>query len=91
MNTKIDIGADARNDSIKLKINHVTPGNKLKPCTIVGKIVHFLNLKLLNDMIYVNIVLGLTFALFSDSMFSTLLPIYLMDKGFSKVYMKWPI
>lgn len=85
MNTKIDV-ADTQNDPIKIKINH-TPQieEKSKPCTIIEKIVHFLDLKLLNDAIYVNIVFGLTFALFSDSMFSTLLPVYMMDKGFSKV------
>lgn len=86
MNTKIDI-ADSRNDSIKIKMNNtVSQEKKSKSCTIVGKIVHFLDLNLLTDMIYVNIVAGLTFAIFSDNMFSTLLPIYLInDKGFPKV------
>lgn len=81
MTAKIDI---ARNDSIKIKIHNASE-KKSKPCTIIGKIIHFLDLKLLSDAIYVNIVFGLTFALFSDSMFSTLLPIYMMDKGFTKV------
>lgn len=83
MNAKIDI-ADTKNDSIKFKIHNANEKNS-KPYTIIGKIVHFLDLKLLNDAIYVNIVFGLTFALFSDSMFSTLLPIYMIDRGFTKV------
>lgn len=83
MTAKIDI-AETRNDSAKIKILNASE-KQLKPCTIINKIVHFLDLKLLNDPIYVNIVFGLAFALFSDSMFSTLLPTYMMDKGFTKV------
>lgn len=83
MTAKIDI-ADTKNESNKIKIYNACE-QKSKPSTIIGKIVHFLDLKLLTDAIYVNIVFGLTFALFSDSMFSTLLPIYMMDKGFTKV------
>lgn len=80
---KIDI-ADTRNDPTKINI-HNSREKQPKSCTILGKIVHFLDLKLLNDPIYVNIVFGLAFALFSDSMFSTMLPTYMMDKGFTKV------
>lgn len=49
------------------------------------KVVDFLDLGLLNDFIYVNIVLGISFALYSDTSFFTLQPMYLFELGFSKV------
>lgn len=49
------------------------------------KVVDFLDLGLLNDFIYVNIVLGVSFALYSDTSFFTLQPMYLFELGFSKV------
>lgn len=48
-------------------------------------IVDFLDLTLLNDSIYLNIVLGLSFALYSDMAFFTLQPMYLFEIGYSKV------
>ncbi|XP_055300044.1 monocarboxylate transporter 14-like [Sitodiplosis mosellana] len=48
------------------------------------KIVEFLDLTLFKDLIYVNIVLGNTFALYSDSAFFTLLPMYMFKLGFDK-------
>lgn len=49
------------------------------------KIVDFLDLTLFKDPIYLNIILGNTFALYSDSAFFTLLPMYLFTLGFEKV------
>lgn len=48
-------------------------------------VVDFLDLTLLKDMIYVNIVLGISFALYSDVAFFTLQPLYLFYLGYSKV------
>lgn len=47
--------------------------------------VDFLDLTLLKDMIYVNMVLGVSFALYSDVAFFTLQPLYLFDLEYSKV------
>lgn len=51
-------------------------------------VVDFLDLTLLNDPIYVNIVLGISFALYSDMAFFTLQPLYLFELGYTKVYLK---
>lgn len=48
-------------------------------------IVNFLDLTLLKDAIYVNIALGMSFALYSDVMFFTIQPLYLFQLGFTKV------
>lgn len=47
-------------------------------------IVDFLDLQLLKKPIYVNIVLGISFALYSDIAFFTLQPLYLFELGFTK-------
>lgn len=49
------------------------------------KVVDFLDLTLFKDLIYVNIALGMSFALYSDTAFFTLQPMYLFELGFSKV------
>lgn len=51
-------------------------------------VVDFLDLTLLNDFVYVNIVLGISFALYSDVAFFTLQPMYLFHLGYSKVCMR---
>lgn len=48
------------------------------------KVVDFLDLTLFNDLIYVNIVFGMSFALYSDTAFFTLQPLYLFELGFTK-------
>lgn len=48
-------------------------------------IVDFLDLTLLKQPVYVNIVLGITFALYSDLAFFTMQPTYLFELGYSKV------
>lgn len=48
------------------------------------KVVNFLDLTLLKDLVYLNIVLGISFALYSDNSFFTLQPMYLFELGFSK-------
>lgn len=48
-------------------------------------IVDFLDLSLLKDPIYVNIVLGITFALYSDMAFFTIQPMYMFELNFEKV------
>lgn len=50
-----------------------------------GTIADFLDLPLLKQPIYVNIVLGITFALYSDIAFFTIHPSYLFELGYSKV------
>lgn len=47
--------------------------------------VDFLDLTLLKDLVYVNIVLGTSFALYSDNSFFALEPMYLFELGFTKV------
>lgn len=47
--------------------------------------VDFLDLTLLKDLVYVNIVLGISFALYSDTSFFTIQPMYLFELGFTKV------
>ncbi|XP_017871441.1 PREDICTED: monocarboxylate transporter 9 isoform X1 [Drosophila arizonae] len=49
-----------------------------------GTIADFLDLPLLKQPIYVNIVLGITFALYSDIAFFTIHPSYLFELGYSK-------
>lgn len=49
------------------------------------KIVDLFDLSLLKDRIYMNLVIGMSFSLFSDGTFLTILPIYLDRLGFSKV------
>ncbi|XP_035892105.1 LOW QUALITY PROTEIN: monocarboxylate transporter 1 [Anopheles stephensi] len=55
-----------------------------KPATKWQILVDFLDLTLLKDPIYVNIVLGISFALYSDLAFFTLQPMYLFMLSFSK-------
>ncbi|XP_053696195.1 monocarboxylate transporter 7 [Sabethes cyaneus] len=55
-----------------------------KPSTKWQVLVDFLDLTLLKDPIYVNIVLGISFALYSDLAFFTLQPMYLFMIGFTK-------
>lgn len=50
-----------------------------------GTIADFLDLTLFKQPIYVNIVLGITFALYSDIAFFTIQPSYLFELGYSKV------
>ncbi|XP_017110955.1 uncharacterized protein LOC108134941 [Drosophila elegans] len=50
----------------------------------VRTVVDFLDLTLLKKPIYVNIVLGITFALYSDITFFTMQPVYLFELGYSK-------
>ncbi|XP_016949632.1 monocarboxylate transporter 7 [Drosophila biarmipes] len=50
----------------------------------VRTIVDFLDLTLLKKPIYVNIVLGITFALYSDITFFTMQPVYLFELGYSR-------
>lgn len=52
---------------------------------LLATIVDFLDLTLLKQPIYVNIVLGITFALYSDIAFFTMQPTYLFELGYSKV------
>ncbi|XP_030566197.1 uncharacterized protein LOC115766416 [Drosophila novamexicana] len=52
--------------------------------TCCGTIVDFLDLTLLKKPIYVNIVLGITFALYSDISFFTMQPSYLFELGYTK-------
>uniref|UniRef100_A0A182IPW6 Major facilitator superfamily (MFS) profile domain-containing protein n=1 Tax=Anopheles atroparvus TaxID=41427 RepID=A0A182IPW6_ANOAO len=54
------------------------------PATKWQILVDFLDLTLLKDPIYVNIVLGISFALYSDLAFFTLQPMYLFMMAFSK-------
>ncbi|XP_017036463.1 monocarboxylate transporter 7 [Drosophila kikkawai] len=51
----------------------------------VRRVVDFLDLTLLKKPVYVNIVLGITFALYSDITFFTMQPVYLFELGYSKV------
>jgi MFS transporter, MCT family, solute carrier family 16 (monocarboxylic acid transporters), member 9 len=56
-----------------------------KPPTKWQVLVDFLDLKLLQDPVYLNIVLGISFANYSDTAFFTIQPMYLFMLGFSKV------
>lgn len=47
--------------------------------------VDFLDLNLVKDPVYMNLVLGISFVLYSDTAFFTLQPMYLFELGFSKV------
>lgn len=53
--------------------------------SLCATIVDFLDLTLLKQPVYINIVLGITFALYSDITFFTMQPIYLFELGYSKV------
>lgn len=49
------------------------------------KIVDFLDLTMLKDRIYLNIIIGLALAFYADNAFFTLLPLYLFELEFSPV------
>lgn len=49
------------------------------------KIVNLLDLTLFQDPVYVNIVIGISFVIYSDNAFFTILPMYLFELGFDKV------
>ncbi|BFG01448.1 uncharacterized protein DMAD_01198 [Drosophila madeirensis] len=51
----------------------------------IRSVVDFLDLTLLKKPIYVNIVLGITFALYSDITFFTMQPVYLFELGYSRL------
>lgn len=59
-----------------------------KPSNFLRTVADYLGLTLLKDLIYLNTAIGFSFGLFSDNMFFTLLPIYLMELGFSNVMIK---
>lgn len=48
------------------------------------QVVDFLDLTLFSDLIYLNMVLGMSFAMYSDTAFFTLQPLYMFELGFSK-------
>lgn len=48
------------------------------------KVVDFLDLTHVKDIIYMNLAMGVSFALYSDTAFFTLQPMYLFGLGFSK-------
>lgn len=52
-------------------------------------IIDFLDLTLLKDPIYVNIAIGVTCGLFSDNMFTSILPMYLKSLGFQMNDAAW--
>ncbi|XP_037813118.1 monocarboxylate transporter 7 [Lucilia sericata] len=60
------------------------PCDKEEKRSICQIIVDFLDLTLLKKPIYVNIVLGISFALYSDIAFFTLQPLYMFELGFNK-------
>lgn len=62
-----------------------TLADPMEKLSIWQKIVNFLDLSLLKKPIYVNLVLGMSFALYSDLAFFTLQPMYLFELGFSMV------
>lgn len=45
----------------------------------------FLDLTIAKDLVYLNIALGITFSILSDTTFNTLFPMYLFELKFSKV------
>lgn len=49
------------------------------------EVAQLLDLELLKERVYVNIVLGITFAMFADHMSTTLMPIYLVERGITMV------
>lgn len=49
------------------------------------EVAELLDLELLKERVYVNIVLGITFAMFADHMSTTLMPIYLVERGITMV------
>ncbi|KAH8300627.1 hypothetical protein KR044_012275 [Drosophila immigrans] len=57
----------------------------VKKKSLCAAIVDFLDLTLLKQPVYVNIVLGITFALYSDITFFTMQPTYLFELGYTKV------
>lgn len=56
---------------------------------IWGSIVDFLDLTLLKDLIYVNIAIGVSCGLFSDNIFTSILPLYLNTLGFPMNDVAW--
>ncbi|XP_062140244.1 monocarboxylate transporter 7 [Drosophila sulfurigaster albostrigata] len=61
------------------------PAEVITKKSLCGTIVDFLDLTLLKQPVYVNIVLGITFALYSDITFFTMQPTYLFELGYTKV------
>lgn len=91
---KIEFSMDLKCDTCDL--NH-TSGWYLKNTTVSiqiipnlmlifrQKVIDFFDLTLLKDVVYMNIVIGLTSVLFSDEMLFSLLPIYFKTLGISMV------
>ena len=57
----------------------------VKQLTVAQRIVKFFDLTLLRDKIYVNIMLGLSWAIFAELNFAVLTPFILMDMNFSSM------
>nr|XP_003702375.1 PREDICTED: uncharacterized protein LOC100881817 isoform X1 [Megachile rotundata] len=67
----------------KLIQNECTEEEKKK--TFLEALIIFFDLDLLRDLVYVNILLGVTFANFTELNFSLMTPFILSDYGYSKV------
>lgn len=83
----LDHEVDEPSRESKVEVILIDNGNQKlrKRLNFWNKTIDFLDLTLLKDPIYVNIVIGTTFVTFSDFIFFTLLPAYLVECGFSMV------
>lgn len=68
-----------------MDILYIFKENYLNQSIFRKKIADYLDLSLLKDFVYLNIALGISFALCSDGVFFTLQPMYMYQIGFSKV------
>lgn len=70
----------------ELKVEMTDEGKQHPKCSRFWfKVASILDLELLKEPVYVNIVLGITFAMFADHMSTTLMPIYLVERGITMV------
>ncbi|XP_055300651.1 monocarboxylate transporter 14-like [Sitodiplosis mosellana] len=69
---------DMGGDAMVIETFERTKNGRLK------KVIDFLDLTLFKDLVYVNMVLGVSFGLYSDNAFFTLLPLYLFELNFPK-------
>ncbi|XP_075154484.1 monocarboxylate transporter 9 [Haematobia irritans] len=78
------IGSRRASTAVSVKSQKVLDTTKPDDRSMWQIIVDFLDLTLLKKPIYVNIVLGISFALYSDIAFFTLQPLYMFELGFNK-------
>ncbi|XP_067000412.2 uncharacterized protein [Anabrus simplex] len=83
-----ELGEDSDSSDSSLCIgsseeSHFRPAARQRKQSVISWTADCLDLELLKDAIYVNIIVGVSFSLFSDNMFFNLQPLYYLSLEFS--------